>query len=53
MDSAKRSCKNKPDVFCYICHEYNPVPNRNPITGFAKRSYHAYFGIKLDDQEKV
>jgi hypothetical protein len=52
MESARRSCKNKPDVFCYICGEYTLVPNRNPITGFIKRAYHAYFGIKLGDQDK-
>ena len=53
MESARRHCKNKPDVFCYICGEYTIVPNRNTATGFIKRAYHAYFGIKLGDQDKV
>jgi len=52
MASKGRSCKNKPDVFCYICGEYTLVHNRNPVTCFIKRAYHAYFGIKLGDQDK-
>ena len=53
MASGRRSCKNTPDVFCYICGEYNVVHNRNPVTTFIKRAYHAYFGMKLGDQEKA
>lgn len=53
MASTRRSCKNKPDVFCYICGEYTIVPNRNLVTSFIKRAYHAYFGIKLGDQDKA
>ena len=53
MASSRRSCKNKPDIFCYICGEYTIVPNRNPVTSFVKRAYHAYFGIKLGDQDKA
>ncbi|ESO01734.1 hypothetical protein HELRODRAFT_174719 [Helobdella robusta] len=52
MASKRRSCKNKPDVFCYICGEYTLVHNRNQVTCFIKRAYHAYFGIKLGDQDK-
>ena len=53
MASTRRSCKNKPDVFCYICSEYTIVPNRNQVTSFIKRAYHSYFGIKLGDQDKA
>ena len=53
MDSSRRSCRNKPDVFCYICGEYTVVPNRKPVTSFVKRAYHAYFGMKLGDQDKA
>ena len=53
MELARRHCKNKPDVFCYICGEYTLVPNRNPVTSFIKRAYHAYFGIKFGDQDKI
>ena len=51
MESARRHCKNKPAVFCYICGEYTVVPNRNPVIGFIKCAYRAYFGIKLGDQD--
>ena len=51
--SAKRSCRNKPDVFCYMCGEYTIAPNRKPVTSFITRAYHAYFGIKLADQDKA
>ncbi|XP_027233923.2 uncharacterized protein [Penaeus vannamei] len=51
--ASNRSCKNKPNVFCYICGEYTIVPNRNPVTSFIKRAYHAYFNIKLGDQDKA
>ena len=50
---ARRSCRNKPDVFCYICGEYTIAPNRKPVTSFLTRAYHAYFGIKLADQDKA
>ena len=53
MVSGRRSCKNMPDVFCHICGEYNVVHNRNPVTSFIKRAYHAYFGMKMGDQEKA
>ena len=48
MASVRRLCRNKPDVFCYICVEYTIAPNRKPVT-----SSHAYFGIKLADQNKA
>ena len=47
-----RKCANKPDVFCYVCGEYTLAPNRNAVTTFVKRVYHAYFGMKLGDQDK-
>ena len=53
MISARRSCRNKPDVFCYICGEYTIALNRKPVTSFITRTYHAYFGIKLADQDKA
>ena len=53
MASARRSCRNKPDMFCYICGEYTVAPNRKPVTSFITRAYHAYFGIKLSDQDKT
>ena len=53
MASARKSCRNKPDVFRYICGEYTIAPNRKPVTSFITRVYHAYFGIKLADQDKA
>ena len=53
MALIRRSCKNKPDVFCYICSEYTIVPNRNQVTSFIKCAYHSYFGIKLGNQDKA
>lgn len=52
MASSRGSCRNKPDVFCYICGEYILVQNRKPITSSIKRSYHAYFQMALGDQDK-
>ena len=53
MKSTRRSCRNRPDIFCYICGEYTLVPYRNPVTTFIKQTYHAYFGMKLGDQDKA
>ena len=53
MVLARRSCRNKPDMFCYICEEYTIAPNRKPVTSFIMCAYHAYFGIKLADQDKA
>lgn len=52
MASARRSCRNKPDVFCYICGEYTLAMHRKGITSFVKRAYQAYFQVKLGDQDK-
>ncbi|QQP48679.1 Uncharacterized protein FKW44_009061 [Caligus rogercresseyi] len=52
MASARRSCRNNPDVFCYICGEYTLSGDRKNITGFVKRAYMAYFKVKLGDQDK-
>ena len=53
MMSTRKSCRNRPDIFCYICGEYTLVPYRNPVTTFIKQSYHAYFGMTLGDQDKA
>ena len=51
--SARRSCKNKPDLFCYICGEFTLAGQRNQVTSFIKHAYYSYFGIKLGDQDKL
>ena len=53
MASARRSCRNTPDMFCYICGEYTIAPNRKSVTRFITHAYHTYFGIKLADQDKA
>lgn len=53
MNSARKSSKNKPDVFRDICGGHAVVPNINPATSFIKRAYHANFGMKFGDQDKV
>ena len=49
MSLSRRACRNKTDVFFYICSEYTIVSNRNPVTKFIKC---AYFDMKLVDQDK-
>ena len=53
MMSTRRSCRNRPNIFCYICGEYPLVPYRNRVTTFIKQTYHAYFGMKLGDQDRA
>ena len=52
ISSSRLACRNKTDVFCYICGEYTIVPYRKPVTKFIKRAYPTYFGMKLGDQDK-
>ena len=52
MTSRSRSCKNHPDSFCYICGEFKITDERNRVTEFIQKAYHAYFGVQLGDQDK-
>ena len=45
-----RKCLNNPDDFCYVCGSYIMKKQRENITNFVCKAYHAYFGIKLGDQ---
>ena len=47
-----RKCRSNPNRFCYICGQVTLSDRWSPITNFVKKSYHAYFGVKLGDQEK-
>ncbi|XP_071521423.1 uncharacterized protein [Panulirus ornatus] len=47
-----QKCKNHPDRFCYICGKVTLLNHRARITHFVKKSYHAYFGVKLGNQDK-
>ena len=50
---AARGCNNNPDIFCYICGCFTIAKQRQNISTFVKQAYHAYFGIKLGDQDKL
>ena len=52
MASRSRSCKSHPDSFCYICGEFKITDERNCVTEFIQKAYHAYFGVRLGDQDK-
>ena len=52
MTSKRRSCVNDPDIFCYICGEYMKKKHCFNVRDFTKRAYEAYFGMKLEDQDK-
>ena len=40
-------------MFCYIYGEYTIASNRRPVTRSITCAHHAYFGIKLTDQDKA
>ena len=50
--SSRRSCKNDPDMFCYVCGKFTLRQHRKSISEFVVKAYFAYFGIKLGDQDK-
>ena len=52
MSSSRRSYRNDPDKFCYICGEYTFKNQRKAITDFVRKIYLAYFKVKLGDQDK-
>ena len=53
MSSKQKGCINDPDIFCYICRSFVPSVQRQNTTPFVKIVYYAYFGVKLEDQDKV
>ena len=52
MSSSRRSCRNDPDKFCYICREYIFKNQRKAITDFVRKIYLTYFKVKFGDQDK-
>ena len=50
--SSRRGCANNPDLFCYVCGRFTKTKDRRNITPFIQNAYHAYFGVKLGDQDK-
>ena len=53
MTSRSRSCKNHPDSFGYNCGKFKITIERNCVTDFLRKAYHAYFDIQLGDQDKL
>ena len=52
MASSGRKCLNSSDLFCYICGQFTIKHQRTNISDFVQKAYHAYFGMKLGDQDK-
>ena len=48
----RRNCINNPDKFCYICGKVIFLNQKSNITPFIKKTYKAYFGMHLGDQDK-
>jgi hypothetical protein len=42
---------NSPNCFYYICGEFMVKKHQRNITGFIRKVYYAYFGVKLGDQD--
>ena len=45
MASRSTSCKNHRDSCCYIFGEFKITNERNGVTKYIQKAYHAYFGI--------
>ena len=44
-------CKNNPGSLCYIYFNVVLLNRQAKITGFVKKAYRDYFGVKLGDQD--
>ena len=53
MASYRGKCRFDTENFCCICGCFTSRKNQRTITEFVEKVYHAYFGIKLGDQEKA
>ena len=51
--ASARGCKNDSNIFCNTCGELTTQENRRSIDDFYGRAYHAYFQVKLGDQDKL
>ena len=47
-----RKCKNSSDRFCYVCGKVTFPEQQSTILPVIKSLYHAYFGVRLRDQDK-
>lgn len=46
------SCKNSPNVTCYVCGIFTSKNQIRPISKLMKTAYQFYFGCPLGDQVK-
>ena len=53
MNSKCRCCRKNPDAFSYISGKYTTKDQRANICDYTKRARQAYFGMKLEDQNKL
>ena len=51
MPKKRRSCKNDPDTFCYICGQLTLLKYLRNLTDKIKRLYYAYCGCAVGDQD--
>lgn len=52
MDRKRRSCKNSPNSFCYVCGEFTLKSQRRSITDNLKKAHYFYFGCRVGDLDK-
>ena len=53
MPKKRRSCKNDPDTFCCFCGQLTLLKYLRNVTDKIKRSYYAYSGCAVGDQDKA
>ena len=46
------SCKNKPNVFCYVCGEFVLKRQKREFTNKLRKAYLRYFGCAIGDEDK-
>ena len=52
MSKESRKYALDSNVFYYICGRFTTPKERRKSTDFIQKAYHAYFGVKLGDQDK-
>ena len=53
MSYSRRRCCDDPDSFCCIRGEYILKGRERSITDFVREVYHAYFQIKVGNQDEA
>ncbi|GBM86163.1 hypothetical protein AVEN_48177-1 [Araneus ventricosus] len=47
-----RQCKNKPDLFCYVCGELTLKTQQCGLSPLVRKAYELYFGCRVGNQDK-